>query len=110
MSRVSHERASQRLKQLWRGWVVSLAVLTLTISLASRTVELRLSAQTSVGSQAHQAKIQHRDRDAFGWAPPLANSEPFYVSVSPQPVAPEKTPNLSEEVDHCLYNRPPPLS
>jgi hypothetical protein len=44
------------------------------------------------------------------WAPVLANAEPFYLSVSLERVAPAKTPVLSDEVDDCLYNRPPPLS
>jgi hypothetical protein len=110
MPLVFHERASQRPERLRRWVVVSLGIVALTISLASRTFDLRLSTQTSVTSQAQRATIQHRDRDAFGWAPVLANSEPFYLSVSPQPVAPETTPILSEEVDDCLYTRPPPLS
>ena len=106
----SHERAWERPEQWGRWVVVTLGIVALTISLASRTFDLKLSTQTSLTSQTQQATIQHRDRDACGWAPALANSEPFYLSVSPQPVAPETTPILSEEVDDCLYNRPPPLS
>jgi hypothetical protein len=110
MAPVSHERAAEHSRQVWRCLVVSLGILVLTISLASRTVDLSLSTQTSVTSQPQKAKIQHRDRDAFVWAPVLANAEPFYLSVSLERVAPATTPVLSDEVDDCLYNRPPPLS
>jgi len=107
---VFHERTVERLRQLWRCLVVSLGILALTVSLASRTVNLKLSAQASVASQAQSAKIQHRDRDAFIWVPALASSEPFYLPVISEPVVSEEAPVLSEQVDSCLYNRPPPLS
>jgi len=40
----------------------------------------------------------------------LVNSTPFYLSVTSEPVATEQAPVLSDEVDDCLYNRPPPIS
>jgi hypothetical protein len=110
MGPVSHERLSENPRQLWRCLVVSLSILALTVSLANRTADFHLSAHTSVESHSQKAKIQHRDRDAFVWAPALANSTPFYLSVTSEPVATEQTPVLSDEVDDCLYNRPPPIS
>jgi hypothetical protein len=110
MSQAFHKRALERPRQVWHCLVVSLGILALTISLASRTVNLRLSAQASVASQAQHAEIQHRDRDAFGWAPILASSDPFYLPVVSEPVVLEKTLVRSEQVDTCLYNRPPPHS
>jgi len=95
---------------LGRFAVALLSVLALTISLASRTAELKLSSHTSVESQAQKGEVQHRDRDAFVWAPMLANSGSFYLAVLSEPVMPEESTILCEQVDSCLYNRPPPLS
>jgi hypothetical protein len=96
--------------RLGRFAVALLSILALTISLANRTADLKLSTHTSVESQARKGEVQHRDRDAFVWAPILANSGPFYLAVSAEPIMPEESLVFSEQVDSCLYNRPPPLS
>ncbi len=95
----------------WLRWVVvSLGILALTVSLASRTADFHLSSHPTVDSQDQKGKIQHRDRDAFVWAPVLPSAAAFYLPVSVEPVVSEQAPILSVEVDDCLCNRPPPLS
>jgi hypothetical protein len=94
----------------WRCLVVSLAIATLTISLAARTFDTNLQTHATVSSQAEKAKIQHRDKSGSQWTPVLDRIQPFYVAVCSQAVEPEQEPLLSPHVDDCLYNRPPPLS
>lgn len=100
----------KRVRLVGRSVLVFLGVLTLTVSLASRTVDLNISTHPSVHPQTQKAKIQHRDRDAHGWSPFVTDSEPFYLAVCAKPIMPDKTQVISEQLDPCLYNRPPPLS
>jgi hypothetical protein len=100
----------KRVRQLARSAIVFLGVLALTVSLASRTADLNISTHQSVQSQTQKAKVQHRDRDAHGWPPVVTDSEPFYLAVCAKPLVPEKTQVISEQLDTCLYNRPPPQS
>ena len=93
-----------------RCLVVSLAIVTLTISLAGRTFDTNLQTHATVSSQAEKAKIQHRDKSGSQWTPVLDRIELFYVAVCSQAVEPEQEPLLSAHVDDCLYNRPPPRS
>jgi len=93
-----------------RSLVVFLSVLTLTVSLASRTADLNISPHQSVQAQTQKGKLQHRDRDAHRWSPVVMDSEPFYLAVCAKPLVPEKTQVISEQLDTCLYNRPPPHS
>jgi len=99
-----------RVRLVGRSVLVFLGVLTLTVSLASRTVDLNISTHPSVQSQTQKAKVQHRDRDAHGWSPFVTDSEPFYLAVCAKPIMPDKTQVISEQLDTCLYNRPPPHS
>ena len=92
----------------WRALIIVLAILSLTISVATRTFGGTLSHASEVQSNATQTMRQHLDRDAFQWAPPvvvLTNLEPstFYPHFAP---AGPPLPNLL--VDESLYNRPPP--
>jgi hypothetical protein len=100
----------KRVRLLGRSVVVFLGVLALTVSLASRTADLNISAHQSVQSQTQKAKVQHRDRDAHGWSPVVTDSDPFYLAVCAKTLVPENTQVISEQLDSCLYNRPPPRS
>src|ERR1700758_5296076 len=103
-------RYAKREVFFWQCLVVTLAILSLTISLAGRTFDTNLQAHASISSQAEKAKLQHRDKSGSQWTPVLNRTEPSYLSVCSEAVEPEKEPLLAPHVDDCLYNRPPPLS
>lgn len=100
----------KRVRLLGRPAIVFLGVLALTVSLASRTADLNISTHQSVQAQTQKAKVQHRARDAHGWSPVVTDSEPFYLAVCAKPLVPHTTQVISEQLDSCLYNRPPPRS
>lgn len=113
LSSVRLRMLSVSYKRVWllgRSAVVFLGVLALTVSLASRTADLNISTHQSVQSQTQKAKVQHRDRDAHGWSPVVTDSEPFYLAVCAKPLVPHTTQVIAEQLDSCLYNRPPPRS
>jgi hypothetical protein len=88
----------------WRSWLVCLAILALDVHLANR-FHLPLCGAATV--QANSAKVQHIDRDAYRWAPPVVTlSVPLLPAPAPPVVADERG-YLSPHV-HCLYDRPPP--
>src|ERR1700745_4071637 len=103
-------RYAKREVFFWQCLVVTLAILSLTISLAGRTFDTNLQTHATISSQAEKAKLQHRDKSGSQWTPVLNRMEPFYVALFSVPVKPEQEPLLSPHVDDCLYNRPPPLS
>jgi hypothetical protein len=107
---VPKNRYAKREVSFWHCLVVSLAILSLTISLAGRTFDTNLQTHAAASSQAEKAKLQHRDKSGSQWTPVLNRMEPFYVAVCSDAVEPEQEPLLSPHVDDCLYNRPPPLS
>jgi hypothetical protein len=94
----------------WQRLIAVAAIVVLSATLASRTVDVKFHRQTTVTSQAQKAKIQHRDKDGACWAPPVATSEPFYLAVSACPVEGTDDPPLPVRVDDVRYNRPPPRS
>ena len=93
------------------GWLVmpvAMLLLSLTVSLATRTFHLKITHQTTVQSNSAQAIRQHMDRDAVRWVPSvpvlLALEAPsFYPHVAP--AGPPLPVLLFEK---SLYNRPPP--
>ena len=94
----------------WRGLTFFFVILALCISLASRTVDLKLVDRPTATNATQKAKIQHLDKDAFGWSSPVSG---FALFLAPAPhseamIAEPLVP--SHEVDSCLYNRPPPLA
>lgn len=102
--RVPKERILSR-----RGIAVVLLVFTLTVSLANRVVHGSYSGKPAAHSSSSYEKIQHRDRDADEWAPPVAQLSLLWVN---EPALPPETGETVHLRVHCnsLYNRPPPLS
>ena len=94
----------------WRCVVVVAAIVVLSATLASRTVDVTFHRQPTLTAQAQEPKIQHRDKDGARWAPPVVTVEPFYLAVSPRPVESSDDPMLPVRVDDVRYNRPPPRS
>ena len=94
----------------WQGALFFCVALSLCVSLASRTVNLRISDHPTVANSAQKAKIQHLDKDAFGWSSPVSAFALFLALAPHTEAMVEERPVLSHDVDTCLYNRPPPLS
>jgi hypothetical protein len=67
---VGAEKVPERSVFSRRGLVISLAILALTVSLASRVSHAVVYRTTSAHSASVDAKIQHRDKDASEWTPP----------------------------------------
>jgi hypothetical protein len=100
----------ERRHSQWRGLVFFCVTLALCVSLASRTVDLKLSDRPTVTSSAQKAKIQHLDKDAFGWSSPVSAFTIFLALAPHTEAMVEENVVSSLEVDTCLYNRPPPVA
>ncbi|HET8826585.1 MAG TPA: hypothetical protein VFM77_15705 [Terriglobales bacterium] len=92
-----------------RGVAVALVVFALTASLATRVFQGGYAAAPQVQSSSSYQKIQHRDKDASEWVPPVAELSILWVEQA------SVTPEYGEEphVDvhyESLYNRPPPTA
>jgi len=95
---------------LWRKALVLGAVLSLTISVATRygAVVRRGAATKIVTSQSLDAKRQHLLKDGLHWCAPVAKFvlfEPAGVHVSGLPTVP---PGPRLYATDFLYSRPPP--
>lgn len=92
-----------------RGFVVSLTILAITLSLASRTVHEGFYGKPTAHSASAISKIQHRDKDACEWVTPVAAFS--LLSVAEPSIARASTEGIFVELQYnALYNRPPPLS
>ncbi len=89
----------------WRSWLVCFAILSLGAHLAGR-FSLPLSGPVTV--QSNSPKVQHMDRDAYGWAPPVVSVSVSLVPAPDPPVVADERGHLSPPL-HCLYDRPPPV-
>jgi hypothetical protein len=92
----------------WRLAFVSVVIVTLVLTLATRTFPGTTSHSPVVQSNSPQAMRQHMDRDAVRWAAPVAN---MVVSQAPTfypRVAPAGPPLPTLLLEENLYNRPPP--
>jgi predicted anti-sigma-YlaC factor YlaD len=93
----------------WRWALVSVVMLSLVVTLATRTFhDTTSNNSTTVQSSSLQAMRQHMDRDAVRWTAPVAiitvaQAPTFYPRV--MPAGPPLPTLLLEE---NLYNRPPP--
>ena len=94
----------------WRGLTFFCVTLALCVSLASRTVDLKIADRPTVASSTQKAKIQHLDKDAFGWSSPVSGFALFLALAPHAEAMVEEHLVFSHDVDTCLYNRPPPLS
>jgi hypothetical protein len=101
---------SQRAVIPWRGLTLFCVTLALCVSLASRTVNLKISDRPAVANSAQKAKIQHLDKDAFSWTSPVS-AFALFLAVAPHNEAiVDEAAIPFRGIDPRLYNRPPPLS
>jgi hypothetical protein len=93
---------------IWRKLIVFLSIASLSITLASRVFHQSSSDVRTAAANTANAKIQHRDRVAQHWTPPLRTGHlPSYpTSVARMHAEEENLPGM--KTDDCLYNRPPP--
>lgn len=92
-----------------RGIAVALVVFALTASLATRVFHADYSATRQLQSSSSYQKIQHRDKDASEWAPPVAELSILWVEEAS--VTPDFLEELYARVHYeSLYNRPPPTA
>ena len=110
MAPVRQRTAVKERPRFSRWLIVFFAIAVVTVSLATRTVDVHIFRQTSVTSSVQKAKTQHRDQDGAQWLPPVVIIEPFYLALSSRVIEPEDDPPVVARVDDCLYNRPPPRS
>ena len=92
----------------WRLALVSVVMVSLVVTLATRTFPGTTSHSITVQSNSAQAMRQHMDRDAVRWAVPVAT---IVVSQAPTfypRVAPAGPPLPTLLLEENLYNRPPP--
>lgn len=92
-----------------RGLVACLAIVALTVSLANRVVRGSFDDRPTAHSASYGGKIQHRDKDALEWFPPVPSFAVlsvtgFFVAGAATEKAIVCPPYVS------LYNRPPPIS
>ncbi len=96
-----------RSAQLWCRVRIGIFIVSLVVSLATRTFPLTSSVRATARSGAAQAMRQHMDRDAAQWIAPAPLSSalcvPTFCLYSP-PVRPP----LGFLRDEKLWNRPPP--
>jgi hypothetical protein len=85
-----------------------LAILGLSVSLATRTFRLQSSDTVKVTSSTSQAMRQHLDRDAVRWVPPVPILVALQVPTFYPRVAPAGPPVPTVLFDERLANRPPP--
>ena len=109
MPLVGYEGPAQQRLLSRRGLIISLAILALTVSLASRvsTASFIKASTAQCGSSA--AKIQHLDKDAAQWVAPTATFTLLWASEPS--VAVDGNENVPiRQPDDSLHNRPPPLA
>jgi hypothetical protein len=92
----------------WHVLVVVLAILALTVSLATRTFRLTIPHAVTVYDGSAQATRQHMDRDAASWIPPVPVLTTLQAPVFYPNVAPAGPPLPKLLFEEGLYNRPPP--
>jgi hypothetical protein len=92
----------------WRWALVSVVLLSLVMTLATRTFHGTISRDTTAQSGASQAMRQHMDRDAVRWAAPVAKVTLLLAPTFYPRVAPAGPPIPTLLIEENLYNRPPP--
>lgn len=94
----------------WRRLLICVAVISLVVSLASRTIHLSIYDGPTAQSDSPKAKIQQLSKDAAQWTAPAASFLLFWLVTTSLETALGEKPLFPLHVDSCLYNRPPPLS
>ena len=91
----------------WHWAFVGVVMLSLVVTLATRTFHDTTSHSATVHSDSPQAMRQHMDRDAVRWTSPApkiaAEQAPTFYSR----VAPAELPLPTFLIEENLYNRPP---
>jgi hypothetical protein len=109
MSLIGSDQLADRRLCSRRGYIIALAVVALTVSLATRTVYVDVNLKTTLHSDCSYNKVQHRDKDSFEWAPPATNLCLLFLTEFS--VSYESSPTLQFRLQHeSLYNRPPPIA
>jgi hypothetical protein len=102
------QRTAKR-SSIWRELLLSLALVGLVASLATRYCDVLVPLHTtSALSDAGAVKHQHLDRDASEWTPTVSDFSQFVSLVCARQVPPAAEPILVVHLDDSLYNRPPP--
>jgi len=92
---------------LWLG-VICLLILSLGVSLATRTFRLNIPHSASAQSNSVPATRQHLASDAARWESPTPHWFIFDAASFYPRMAPAGPPLPSQLFDESLYNRPPP--
>jgi len=92
----------------WRWTLVTVVMLSLVITLATRTFPVTIHHSTTVQSSSLQGMRQHMDRDAVRWTVPAARLAIAQVPTFYPRVAPAGPPLPTFLIEQNLYNRPPP--
>jgi len=87
---------------------ISVLMLSLVITLATRTFYVSIPHGVTVQSGAAEAVRQHLDRDAAKWIPPAAVLFALQAPTFHPHLAPAESPLGALLLDDSLYNRPPP--
>jgi len=94
---------------VWFGWsLVAVVVLSLFVTLATRTFPINVSHGVAIQSDAAQCMQQHLDRDAANWVPAVLSSTILQAPTFYPHLAPAGPPLVVLLLDENLYNRPPP--
>lgn len=88
---------------------ILLAVVALTVSVATRTTVVSVSHGISVSENTSGVIRQHMDSDGVGWVPPVTTQLFAELVISHYPrIAPAGPPLPDLLFEDALYNRPPP--
>lgn len=109
MPLVGTEQMADRRLCSRRGLVIALAIVGLTLSLASRVAHVSFDLNPTVHSDSSYNKVQHRDKDSFQWVSPVASVCLLWVSEYKPSSAPNERIPFRLQYDN-LYNRPPPTA
>jgi len=93
---------------VWRLAVISVVIVALTGSLATRVFHGTFDQSRCVRSGTAQAMRQHLNRDAVRWTAPVIHYAVLDVPTFYPRVAPAGPPVRALLIEESLYNRPPP--
>ena len=109
MPRVASERVVSRRLLSWRGLVISLSVVALALSLATRVIHISFDLNPTAHSDSARTKVQHRDADNCEWTSPVADVSVLWVTEFSIDSEPAEEVHFRLHYD-SLYNRPPPVA
>ena len=92
----------------WHWGFVGVVMLSLVVSLATRTFHDTIPHSTTVQSDSPQAMRQHMDRDAVRWTSPAPKIAVEQAPTFYSRVAPAVRPLPTFLIEEKLHNRPPP--